>query len=103
VDPVVLLPAFFVFTGMRTRIDVATLGKFSGTLVAACLTSMGWRHAPALGTLMNTRGLVRLIVLNTGLGLKVLAGALFNDGGHGAGDHDGDVPGGVGAEAADGR
>jgi Kef-type K+ transport system membrane component KefB len=77
---VLLLPAFFAFTGMRTRIDllsvpdqwvicgliilIATVGKFGGTLVAARLTGMGWRAAAALGTLMNTRGLMELIVLN---------------------------------------
>jgi Kef-type K+ transport system membrane component KefB len=94
VVPVLLLPAFFAFTGMRTRIDlvsspgqwlicgliilVATLGKFSGTLVAARLTGMGWRQAAALGTLMNTRGLMELIVLNIGLDLKVLSPTLFS-------------------------
>ena len=90
---VLLLPAFFAFTGMRTRIDlvsgldqwvscgliilVATLGKFGGTFVAARLTGLGWRHAAALGTLMNTRGLMELIVLNIGLDLKVISPTLF--------------------------
>jgi Kef-type K+ transport system membrane component KefB len=54
------------------------LGKFSGTLVAARLTGMGWRQAAALGTLMNTRGLMELIVLNIGLDLKVLSPTLFS-------------------------
>jgi Kef-type K+ transport system membrane component KefB len=90
---VLLLPAFFAFTGMRTRIDlvsglnewllcgviilVATMGKFGGTLAAARLTGMGWRHAATLGTLMNTRGLMELIVLNIGLDLKVISPTLF--------------------------
>jgi Kef-type K+ transport system membrane component KefB len=90
---VLLLPAFFAFTGMRTRIDlvsgmdqwlicgliilVATVGKFGGTFVAARLTGLGWRNAAALGTLMNTRGLMELIVLNIGLDLKVISPALF--------------------------
>jgi Kef-type K+ transport system membrane component KefB len=90
---VLLLPAFFAFTGMRTRIDlvsgidqwticaliivVATAGKFGGTLVAARLTGLDWRTAAALGTLMNTRGLMELIVLNVGLDLKVISPALF--------------------------
>jgi Kef-type K+ transport system membrane component KefB len=90
---VLLLPAFFAFTGMRTRIDlvsgldewllcgliilVATLGKFGGTLVAARLTGLGWRHAAILGTLMNTRGLMELIVLNIGLDLRVISPTLF--------------------------
>lgn len=90
---VLLLPAFFAFTGMRTRIDlvvglepwlicgliilVATVGKFGGTLAAARLTGLGWRDAAALGTLMNTRGLMELIVLNIGLDLRVISPTLF--------------------------
>jgi len=91
---VLFLPAFFAFTGMRTRIDlvtgldqwvicgliilVATLGKFGGTFVAARLTGLGSRYAAALGTLMNTRGLVELIVLNIGLDLRVISPTLFS-------------------------
>ena len=90
---VLLLPAFFAFTGMRTRIDlvsgmdqwllcglivlVATGGKFGGTVLAARLTGLRWRQAAALGTLMNTRGLMELIVLNIGLDLKVISPTLF--------------------------
>ncbi len=91
---VLFLPAFFAFTGMRTRIDlvtgldqwvicgliilIATLGKFGGTFVAARLTGLGWRYAAALGTLMNTRGLIELIVLNIGLDLRVISPTLFS-------------------------
>ena len=91
---VLLLPAFFAFTGMRTRIDlvsgvdqwvicgliilVAIAGKFGGTFVAARLTGLGWRNAAALGTLMNTRGLIELIVLNIGLDLQVISPTLFS-------------------------
>lgn len=90
---VVLLPAFFAFTGMRTRIDllsgphewllcalvvlVATLGKWGGTAVAARAMGLGWREAARLGTLMNTRGLMELIVLNVGLDLGVISPPLF--------------------------
>jgi Kef-type K+ transport system membrane component KefB len=90
---VLLLPAFFAFTGMRTRIDllssidqwlvcgliilVATIGKFGGTVVAARLTGLDWRSTMALGTLMNTRGLMELIVLNIGLDLQVISPTLF--------------------------
>jgi Kef-type K+ transport system membrane component KefB len=90
---VLLLPAFFAFTGMRTRIDfvsgadqwlicgaiilVATLGKFGGTFISARLTGMPGRDAAALGTLMNTRGLMELIVLNIGLDLRVISPTLF--------------------------
>jgi Kef-type K+ transport system membrane component KefB len=94
-DPVtiLLLPAFFAYTGMRTQISlvsgwenwlwcgaiilVATLGKFGGTLIAGRLTGYGWRDAAALGILMNTRGLMELIVLNLGLDLGVISPTLF--------------------------
>jgi Kef-type K+ transport system membrane component KefB len=90
---VFLLPAFFAFTGMRTQIGlvaglenwlwcgliivVATAGKFSGTVAAARFTGMGWREASSLGVLMNTRGLMELIVLNIGLDMKVISPTLF--------------------------
>jgi Kef-type K+ transport system membrane component KefB len=90
---ILLLPAFFAFTGMRTEITlvstaaewgmclliiaVATAGKFGGTLVAARLTGMNWPSAAGLGILMNTRGLMELIVLNIGLDLGVISPALF--------------------------
>jgi Kef-type K+ transport system membrane component KefB len=90
---ILLLPAFFAVTGMRTEIGllsgaaewmmcgliilVATAGKFGGTLVAARATGMGWRAAAILGVLMNTRGLMELIVLNIGLDLNVISPTLF--------------------------
>jgi Kef-type K+ transport system membrane component KefB len=96
-EPVVtilLLPAFFAYTGMRTRIDllseprhwlicgliilVAILGKFGGTVAAARWTGIGWRNSAMLGTLMNTRGLMELIVLNVGLDLRVISPTLFS-------------------------
>src|SRR5207249_4404495 len=89
---VMLLPAFFAFTGLRTQIGlivgrqwllcgliilVACAGKFGGAAIAARLTGMRWRDAAALGILMNTRGLMELIVLNIGLDLKVISPTLF--------------------------
>lgn len=90
---VLFLPAFFAFTGMRTEISlvssaadwwmcgalilIATVGKFGGTLLAARFTGVNWRESLALGILMNTRGLVELIVLNIGLDLKVISPRLF--------------------------
>ena len=56
---------------------VACAGKFGGTLVAARLTGIPWRDSAALGVLMNTRGLVELIVLNIGLDLGVISPKLF--------------------------
>ena len=91
---ILLLPAFFAFTGMRTRIDlvsgaeawllcglilvVAVAGKFGGATIAARLSGMTWRDSAVLGALMNTRGLMELIVLNIGLELGVISAALFS-------------------------
>ncbi len=90
---ILLLPAFFAYTGMRTQIGlvsgveawlftaviilVATLGKFGGSLVAARCTGLDWRLSASLGILMNTRGLMELIVLNIGLELGVISPTLF--------------------------
>lgn len=90
---VFLLPIYFVYTGLRTRvglldsldlwllcmlvIGVAMLGKWGGGTLAARLTGLGWREACALGVLMNTRGLMELIILNLGLDLGVISPALF--------------------------
>lgn len=90
---VLLLPAFFAVTGLNTRIGlidgweswlmcaaiivVATLGKFGGTLAAARFTGLDLRTSAALGVLMNTRGLMELIVLNIGLSLGVISPKLF--------------------------
>ncbi|PWT86141.1 MAG: cation/H(+) antiporter [Blastocatellia bacterium] len=90
---ILLLPAFFAYTGMRTEVGlvsgvsewtmcglivvVATTGKFGGTLVAARLNRMNWRHAISLGVLMNTRGLMELVVLNIGFDLEVISRKLF--------------------------
>jgi Kef-type K+ transport system membrane component KefB len=90
---VLFLPVFFAFTGMRTEIGlistaqewalcgpivlVACAGKFGGTLMASRLVGFGWRDAAGLGLLMNTRGLVELIVLNIGLDLGILSPTLF--------------------------
>ena len=90
---ILFLPAFFAFTGMRTEIGllvsgadwlmtgliiaVATAGKFGGTFAAARLTGLPARQAAGLGVLMNTRGLMELIVLNVGLELGVISPLLF--------------------------
>lgn len=90
---VLLLPAFFAYTGLRTQIGlvgsgyewllvgviiaIASLGKFGGSFAAARLAGLDWRESSAIGILMNTRGLMELIVLNIGLDLKVLSPTLF--------------------------
>ena len=90
---VLLLPAFFAYTGLRTQIGlvsgyeqwmmcalivaVASMGKFGGSAIAARITGLDWRDASALGVLMNTRGLMELIVLNIGLEMNVISPTLF--------------------------
>lgn len=90
---ILLLPAFFAVTGMNTRIGLingwdswlicaaiillATAGKFGGTIVASRVVGLDWRTSSALGILMNTRGLMELIVLNIGLSLGVITSKLF--------------------------
>jgi Kef-type K+ transport system membrane component KefB len=90
---VLLLPAFFALTGLRTEIGlisgwqnwlicgaiilVATAGKFGGTVAAAKLTGLNWRVSAALGAMMNTRGLMALIVLDIGLKEGVISPTLF--------------------------
>lgn len=90
---VLLLPLFFAFTGLRTHIGlvdsgelwaicgliilVAVTGKLGGSAVAARLTGMPWREAGALGVLMNTRGLMELVILNVGLDIGVISPTLF--------------------------
>jgi Kef-type K+ transport system membrane component KefB len=91
---VLLLPSFFALTGMRTQIGLvagseewfacaliilaATIGKFGGTLLGARMgAGFSWRDALGLGILMNTRGLMELIVLNIGMDLHLLSPTLF--------------------------
>ncbi len=89
-----LLPLFFAFTGLRTNIGlvsgsqmwiycgliilVATGGKLGGSMLACWITGMRLREAAGLGTLMNTRGLMELVILNIGLDIKVISPALFS-------------------------
>ncbi len=88
-----LLPLFFVYTGLRTNIGlldrpelwlitlaliaVAILGKLAGAAIAARVCGFDWRASAAIGTLMNTRGLTELIVLNLALAAGVISNALF--------------------------
>lgn len=55
----------------------ATLGKFGGSLLAARICGLPWRFSAAIGILMNTRGLMELIVLNLGLDLGIISPPLF--------------------------
>ena len=89
----VLLPVFFAITGLRTSIGliaepglwgvfaiillIAVTGKLGGSAIAARLTGMSWREALSIGALMNTRGLMELVILNVGLDIGVISPALF--------------------------
>lgn len=97
IEPITVLlfvPVFFALTGLRTHIDlllgnsawhyvvpiilVATTGKIAGTSLASRSMGFPWKHAMALGVLLNTRGLVELVILNSGLELGILSSALFS-------------------------
>ncbi|MFV7234056.1 cation:proton antiporter [Flavobacterium sp. ZB4R12] len=93
VSVVILLPLFFVFTGLRTQIGliddpslwkitgliilVAVVGKFFGSAFAAKFVGHSWKDSLSIGTLMNTRGLMELVVLNIGYDLGVLSTQIF--------------------------
>lgn len=90
---ILLLPLFFVFTGLRTEIGlinepylwkvtgviilVAVVGKFFGSALAARFVGQSWRDSLTIGALMNTRGLMELVVLNIGYELGVLSPKIF--------------------------
>jgi Kef-type K+ transport system membrane component KefB len=90
---VLLLPLFFALTGMRTRLDLlndgsmwlwaalvllaAVFGKMGGAALAARWSGQSWRDAVALGALLNTRGLVELIVLNIAYSVGAFTPTLF--------------------------
>ena len=58
-------------------IATAVLGKLAGAAFTAKATGMNWKDSLGLGVLMNTRGLVELVILNAGLDLGILSPALF--------------------------
>jgi Kef-type K+ transport system membrane component KefB len=91
---VVLLPLFFAVTGIRTSFSatadgatwllcalvilVATVGKAGGTIAGARSSGLSWRDSTALGALMNTRGLMELVILNVGLEIGIISRTLFS-------------------------
>ncbi|HTA62024.1 MAG TPA: cation:proton antiporter [Bacteroidia bacterium] len=93
VSLVLLLPLFFVLSGLRTQIGLlndlrqweicgliivlAVTGKFIGSAVAAKFTKQSWRDSLTIGALMNTRGLTELIALNIGFELGILTPSVF--------------------------
>ena len=93
VSVLILLPIFFAFTGLRTQIGlinqsdgwvafgyimvVAVLGKFGGSSFAAKIAGQSWSSSLTIGALMNTRGLMELIILNIGYDLGILSPQIF--------------------------
>ena len=92
-DVAVVLPLFFVFTGLRTEIGllnsgylwgicgliiiVAVIGKLLGSALAARFVGHGWPDSLRIGALMNTRGLMEIVVLNIGYDLGILTPSIF--------------------------
>jgi K+:H+ antiporter len=88
-----LLPVFFVYTGLRTNVGlldrpelwlltlllvaVAIVGKLAGAAIAARVVGYNWKESSVIGTLMNTRGLTELIVLNLALDVGAISNVLF--------------------------
>jgi Kef-type K+ transport system membrane component KefB len=93
VTSTLFLPLFFAVTGLRTNIGllhtsslwlccalvlaVAIIGKLAGAMLSARVVGFGWRDATAIGVLMNTRGLMEMVVLNIGLDAGVVSRPLF--------------------------
>ena len=93
VSTFLLMPLFFAFSGLRTQIGLvntpylwsicllitamAVLGKFIGSLLIAKLLGQSWKDSSIIGALMNTRGLMELIVLNIGYDLGILKPEIF--------------------------
>jgi K+:H+ antiporter len=89
---IALLPLFFAFSGLRTNIGLvygrlwfyvllviatAIVGKIGGSMLGARVGGVSWRNASTLGILMNTRGLIELVVLNIGLDVGVISQQVF--------------------------
>jgi len=87
-----LLPLFFAYAGLRTEVGslsgeawfacglvllAAVAGKFGAVSLAARVQGFSWQDAVALGALMNTRGLMELVVLNIGYDLGILSAPMY--------------------------
>ncbi len=90
---VLLLPLYFALTGLRSSvflisgarwlicaviIGTAIVGKLGGSTLAARVSGLSWREATAVGILLNTHGMVELVILNIGLDLGIIPPALFS-------------------------
>ncbi len=93
ISVILFLPIFFAITGLKTKITLlndsslwmvllivivlAVIGKFLGSAIAARLSGSNWEDSLSIGALMNTRGLMELVVLNIGYDLGILSPTLF--------------------------
>jgi Kef-type K+ transport system membrane component KefB len=91
---VLLLPLFFVYTGLRTQAGIlnsgslwisfgfilvcAVAGKFGASALVARALGQTWRDSLSIGALMNTRGLMELVVLNIGYDMGILSTEIFS-------------------------
>jgi Kef-type K+ transport system membrane component KefB len=94
VSMVILLPLFFVYTGLRTNAGIlnsaglwisfllilicAVAGKFGGSALIAKVLGQSWKDSLSIGALMNTRGLMELIVLNIGYDMHIISADIFS-------------------------
>lgn len=92
-NAVLLLPVFFVFSGLNTELSgltdlsllgplilimlVAFVGKYAGCALAVRAHGFSWRHASAVGALMNARGMMVLVFINVGLAHGLVSQKLF--------------------------
>ena len=88
----VLMPLMFALAGQNTTpeafaggglgafaliLGVAILGKMVGCATGARVSGYGWRESLAVGSLMNARGLMELIVIKIGLDAGLIGPELF--------------------------
>jgi Kef-type K+ transport system membrane component KefB len=88
----VLMPVFFALAGLNTTADafggaglgalalilaVAIVGKLAGAAAGARIAGQPWSVSLAIGSLMNARGLMELIVIKVGLDIGVIGNDLF--------------------------
>ena len=89
-----MLPLFFAYTGLRTSLAllssirlwllcglivvVAVASKLVVSAVCVRASGMTGRESVSVGVLVNTRGLVELVILNLGLDLQILSPTLFS-------------------------
>jgi Kef-type K+ transport system membrane component KefB len=94
VSMVMLLPLFFVYTGLRTNAAIlnssglwisfllilicAVAGKFGGSTLVAKVLGQNWKDSLSIGALMNTRGLIELVVLNIGYDMHIISADIFS-------------------------